>query len=177
MPLYDPGLFNYVDGCPLKRSNGKHIKFIEYENLCTMFGIWIPNTNYMTITDGKVRKFAFQVEHLMTIMQAQLADKSITEKQEIMTNMGYNYIKEMKTKDQTRKEKMIMANQKHFLISTFPKCENDKDLPEKTTDENLENQKENFDTRSNSKEDNQKKITKTVTVIDETEICKEIIQV
>ena len=166
MPLYDPGLFNYMDGCPLKRTNGKCIKFIEYEILCTSFGI------------GK-GKTAFQVEHLMTIMQAQLADKNITEKLKIMTKMGYNYIKELKPKDQTRKEK-IMANQKHFLISNFPECEKDKDLSEITTDEKLKNHKENTKIRSSLKENNQRKNTEpddTITVIVETGICKQIIQV
>ena len=78
------------------------------------------------LRENLMRKLAFQVEHLMTIMQAQLADKNEDEKLEIITMICEIYIKEI--------------NQTYY--------------------------------RSKNTKTNQ-----TVTVIVETEICKQIIQV
>ena len=78
------------------------------------------------LREAQMRKLVFQVEHLMTIMQAQLEDKNEDEKLEIITMICEIYIKEI--------------NQTYY-------------------------QSKNTKTNQN------------VTVIVETEICKQIIQV
>ena len=187
MPLYDTSMVNSIEG-PLN-NKGKPMRLVDCNTLCTIFGIKTPKfpkekhfqpPTIRPLQEEQVRKLAFQVEHLMTIMQEQIADKNIEEKLEIMTTIGEQYIIKIKPIVNTRKEilKMIMTNQKNFLISNFPKLKQNKNLSE--MDEYFENQKENTDIKSNSKENNQKKNTETdhtVRVIVETEICRQIIQV
>ena len=91
MPLYDTSIVNSLEG-PLN-IKGKPMKYIQYENLCTVFGIETQRfhkkepSNIRPLENELVRKYAFKVEHLMTIMQEQLADKSTEEKKMIMTEI------------------------------------------------------------------------------------------
>ncbi len=88
MPLYDTGIVHLIEG-PLN-NKGKPLKFIQYEDLCTDYGIEtqkfqkVRAATIRPLEKEQIRKYAFKVEHLMTIMQEQLAHKSTEEKQKIM---------------------------------------------------------------------------------------------
>ncbi len=88
MPLYDTSIVHLMKG-PLYEKE-KRLKSIQYEDLCTVYGIETQkfqnerSSNIRPLENELVRKYAFQVEHLMTIMQEQLADESSEENQKIM---------------------------------------------------------------------------------------------
>ena len=87
-------------------SIGKPNIFISYTELCTSFCIEVPKfprfrrSNILyPLQEYQVRQIAFRVEHLMTIMQAQLADKNEDEKIEFIMMIGEQYINQIKSMD------------------------------------------------------------------------------
>ena len=101
MPAYDTNLVNFMEG-PLNYK-GNPTRFIDYKDLCTSFCIETPKFHkkkqyqpVRPLQERQIRQIAFQVEHLMTIMQAQLADKNEDEKIDFIMMIGEQNIKEIK---------------------------------------------------------------------------------
>ncbi len=123
MPLYDTSIVHLMK-YPLYEK-GKRLKIIQYEDLCTVFGIEtqkfpkIRDTTIRPLENEQVRKYAFDVEHLMTIMQEQLADKSSEEKQKIMSEIKEKIIKIIDRSREKKSLKMNTANQGHSLFYDY----------------------------------------------------------
>ena len=105
MPLYDTSIVHLMKG-PLNKK-GKPLIIIQYQELCTVYGIETQkfqgnNPFKRPLKKEQIRKYAFKVEHLMTIMQEQLADKSTEEKQKIMTSIRNKINGGIETVDKSR---------------------------------------------------------------------------
>ncbi len=126
MPLYDTSIVHLMK-IPLYEKE-KRLKSIQYEDLCTVFGIETQkfqkeiDSTIRPLEKEQVRKYAFDVEHLMTIMQEQLADKSSDEKQKIMSEIKEKVMKLIGRIDISREKKslkMNTANQRHSLKTDY----------------------------------------------------------
>ena len=144
MPLYDTSLVNKMNGT--LNSKGKPMRFVDYNTLCKIFNIHTPmfprekqffSPTVQPLQEVQVRKYAFHVEHLMTIMQEQIADKNEDEIQEVIMMIGKQYINQIKSMVKTEKKNTVSKPKGNNTV---------------VTDD-------------------------SITMIVETEICKQIIQV
>ncbi len=130
MPLYDTGIAHLLNG-PLK-NNRKHIPITT---LCKMFSIKTiglnkkkPSTK-QSLEEEQMRKYAFNVTHLMTIMQEQLADKSTEEKQKIMTKIRNRINGGIETVDKSRaKSNQKKSTNTDYIVTVVVETESSKKI-------------------------------------------------